>query len=69
MMDWRNAVHVEKMSISLNFCTRAYPSAVDIWFNATTWISFDLDKDDYSSAAKARTKNGQRQQPGQANAK
>jgi hypothetical protein len=55
MMDWRNAGHVEKVSMSLGFCTRAYPLEVDIWFNATTWISSDLDMDNYSSAAKART--------------
>jgi hypothetical protein len=69
MMDWRNAGHAEKMPISLSFCTRAYRSAVDIWFNATIWISSDLDKDDYSSAAKARTKSHRRQQLGPANAK
>jgi hypothetical protein len=69
MMDWRNAGHVEKMSMSLNWCTRADPSAVEIWFNATTWISSDLDKDDDSNAAKAKTKNRPRQEPGHANAK
>jgi hypothetical protein len=52
MMDWRNAGHVEKVSMSLKLCTRAHPSAVDIWFNAMIDISSDLDKDDYSSAAK-----------------
>jgi hypothetical protein len=61
--------HVEKVITSLSFCTRAYPSAADIRFNATTRISSDLDKDDYSSAAKARTKNCRRQQPRQDNAK
>jgi hypothetical protein len=69
MMDWRNAWCVEKMSMSLNLCTRAYLLAVDIRFNATKWISSDVDKDDYSMAAKATTKNRRRQQPGQANAK
>jgi hypothetical protein len=69
MMDWRNAGHVENVSMSLNSCTRTYPSAVDIWFNATTWISSNFDKDDYSTAAKARTKNRRRQRPGQTNAK
>jgi hypothetical protein len=68
MIDWRNAGHVETVSVSQNSCTRAYPSAVDIRFKATTGISFDFDKDDYSNAAKARTKNRGRQQPGQANA-
>jgi hypothetical protein len=69
MMDWRNAWHFEKVHMSLNVCTQAHPSAVDIWFNVTTWILSDLDKDDYSSVAKARTKDRRRQQPGQANAK
>jgi hypothetical protein len=57
MIDWRNAGHVENVSVSLDFCTRAYPSAVDIWFTAKTWISSGLDEGDYSSTAKARTKN------------
>jgi hypothetical protein len=69
VLDWRNSGHVEKVSISLGFCARAYPSAADIWLNATTWISSELDKDDYSSAAKTRTKNRRRRQSGQANAK
>jgi hypothetical protein len=42
---------------------------VDISFNATTSISSDLAKDDYSSGAKARTKNRRRRQPDEANAK
>jgi hypothetical protein len=69
MMDWIYAGYVEKVSMSLTFCTRAHPSAVDIWFNAMAWISSDLDKYDYSSAAKARTMSRRRPQPGQLNAK
>jgi hypothetical protein len=63
MMNWRNAGQVKKPSMSLDFCMRVYPSPVDVSFNATAWISSGLDKDDYSRAAKARTKNRLRQQP------
>jgi hypothetical protein len=30
MMDWRDAGHVENVSVSLHFCTRVHPSAGNI---------------------------------------
>jgi hypothetical protein len=54
LMDWRIAGCIAIMHPSLYYCTRAYPLMIDVSLDTRTWIHSELDKDDCTSAAKAR---------------